>query len=420
MHPQPLQLAGARKLLQSRIATPRPSAHTLRPARLRGRRARPPHIHLTGWPARPASSAGTGRQRSMPQPARQLRPPRPCRHTAYTQPTAPLGARSQPPPPSPPHKHLDSRGGRRGCPRHRPLGLAACASRVSSTPSLHPWPHRARTAIERRRRRGRCAPGTAGRGVCRACLPDARVALAARRRPCAPSTRGGRGGRVADAAPRARRASTGRRPMASSGARRRGGRCPDPLLRTRLRRPRYQQGVRLARGPVGLSARGRGAARLSLRLSAQPRVPVLERGIRALAQAQAAILHSTKQKHAMAAPWHDEISSAVTGWTPMKQPCPWRAVPLLGGMSGALYVMVVNMGRHARQRSSAHLPDAQRQGRPHGGLPFIAARLVQRGQPLLGCRLRLSARLGASLVHLGRGYCLISRAMPFMERQACV
>jgi len=62
------------------------------------------------------------------------------------------------------------------------------------------------------------------------------------------------------------------------------------------------------------------------------------------------------------------------------------------------------MMRHARQRSSAHLPDAQRQGRAHGGLPLLAARLVQRGQPLLGRRLRLGARLGARLVHLARGY----------------
>ena len=307
--------APARKCAQA-AAVPHRGAQAVRayaspsaPARA----PRAPAAHTSDRVAGAARQQRRGRQRSTQQALRQLRPPRPCRHTAYTQPTAPPGARSRPPPPSPPHKHLDSRGGRRGCPRRRPLGLAACASRGSSAPSLHPWPHRARTAIERRRRRARCAPGTAGRGVCRACLPDARVALAARRRPCAPSTRGGRGGRVADAAPRARRASTGRRPMASSGARRRGGRCPDPLLRTRLRRPRYQQGVRLARGPVGLSARGRGAARLSLRLSAQPRVPVLERGIRALAQAPAAILHSDKQKHATAAPWHDEISSAVTG-----------------------------------------------------------------------------------------------------------
>ncbi len=79
--------------------------------------------------------------------------------------------------------------------------------------------------------------------------------------------------------------------MPSSGARRLGGRCPGPPLRAQLRR-RHQQGVRVARGPVGFSARGRGAARLSLRLSGQPRAPLLERGIRALAQAQAAMLHS--------------------------------------------------------------------------------------------------------------------------------
>ncbi len=54
-------------------------------------------------------------------------------------------------------------------------------------------------------------------------------------------------------------------------------------------------------------------------------------------------------------------------------------------------------------RMSAHPPGAQRQGRAHGGLPLLAARLVQRGQSLLGCRLRLGARLGARLVHLGGG-----------------
>jgi hypothetical protein len=78
------------------------------------------------------------------------------------------------------------------------------------------------------------------------------------------------------------------------------------------------------------------------------------------------------------------------------------------------------MKRHARQRASAHPPDAQRQGLAHGGLPLLAARLVQRGQPLLGCRLRLGARLGARLVHLARGYCSVSRARPFMERHACL
>ncbi len=64
MHPKPLQLASARKLLQYRIAAPGLYAHTLRPARLRRSRGRPPHIHLTGWLARPASSAVEGRQRS--------------------------------------------------------------------------------------------------------------------------------------------------------------------------------------------------------------------------------------------------------------------------------------------------------------------------------------------------------------------
>jgi len=52
---------------------------------------------------------------------------------------------------------------------------------------------------------------------------------------------------------------------------------------------------------------------------------------------------------------------------------------------------------------SAHPPRAQRQGHAHDSLPLLAARLVQRGQPLLRCRLRLSARLGARLLHLGRG-----------------
>ncbi len=55
-------------------------------------------------------------------------------------------------------------------------------------------------------------------------------------------------------------------------------------------------------------------------------------------------------------------------------------------------------------RASAHRPDAQRQGSgAHGRLPLLAARLVQRGQLLLSCRLRLGARIGARLVHLGGG-----------------
>ncbi len=70
-------------------------------------------------------------------------------------------------------------------------------------------------------------------------------------------------------------------------------------------------------------------------------------------------------------------------------------------------------------QASAHPPDAQRQGLAHGRLPLLAARLVQRVQPLLGCRLRLGARLGARLVHLARAYRSGSRAWRFMVRQAC-
>jgi len=72
-------------------------------------------------------------------------------------------------------------------------------------------------------------------------------------------------------------------------------------------------------------------------------------------------------------------------------------------MFNALCVVKLHTKRHASQRASAHPPDAQRQGLAHGGLPLLAARLVQRGLPLLGCRLYLGARLRARLVHLARG-----------------
>jgi len=81
MHPQPLKLASARKLLQSRLVATGPFAHALRPTRLRERRQRPPHMLLTGLPARPASSAGADRQRSTQQAARQLCLPQSCRRT---------------------------------------------------------------------------------------------------------------------------------------------------------------------------------------------------------------------------------------------------------------------------------------------------------------------------------------------------
>jgi len=55
-------------------------------------------------------------------------------------------------------------------------------------------------------------------------------------------------------------------------------------------------------------------------------------------------------------------------------------------------------------RASARPPDAQRQGFAHGRLPLLAARLVQRGQLLLGRRLRLGARLGARLPHLSKDF----------------
>ncbi len=63
-----------------------------------------------------------------------------------------------------------------------------------------------------------------------------------------------------------------------------------------------------------------------------------------------------------------------------------------------------------RARGCAHPPRAQRQGHAHDSLPLLAARLVQRGQPQLGCRLRLVARLNARLLHLARGQRPISRA----------
>ncbi len=303
----------------------RAAAHALHRACLRERRRRTPRSHLTRAPARPASSAGlaaSARHKRLGAAAARcgaracrskLRSSRvrPC--LADTQP-APSRARSRLPPLSRTHTRLDSCGGRRGCPRRRPLGFAACARCGRFAPSLYPWPHRARTAIARRWRGGRCASRSARRGVCRACLPDARVALAVCQHRCAPSSRDGRGRGAAGAGPALGEHPHGRRPMASSGARRRSGPCPSRPLHTQLRR-RHRQGVRLGRGPVGLSAHGRGAARLSLRLSEQPRVPLLERGIRALAQAQAAMLHSSQADHAVAAPWRDALSSAVTGQT---------------------------------------------------------------------------------------------------------
>jgi hypothetical protein len=241
------------------------------------RRGRPPA--LDEWkPGAAAARRGARASRSKLQGSR-VRP-----SLADTQ-LAPPCARSRPPPPSQPHMRLECCSGRRRCPGRWPLGLAACARCTRFAPSLHPWPHRARTGIERRRRRGRCAPGTAGQGVCRACLTRARAALAACRRPCAPSIREGRGRRVADAAPALGGHPRERCPMASSGARRRGGRCPGLPLRTRLHGPRNQHGAVVARGPVGLSARGGGAARFSLRLSARPRILLPGRGVRALAQA---------------------------------------------------------------------------------------------------------------------------------------
>ncbi len=63
-------------------------------------------------------------------------------------------------------------------------------------------------------------------------------------------------------------------------------------------------------------------------------------------------------------------------------------------------------------RASAHPPDAQRRGLAHGGLPLLAACLVQCGKPQLGCRLRLSARLsarlGAHLAHLGKCFSIMT------------
>ncbi len=173
MHPHPLQLASARKLLQSCLIAPGPSAHALRLTRLSERRQRPPHMHLTGLPARPASSAGAdgSARRSKLQGSHVC----PCLADAHLL----RRARSRTLPPSRPHTRLDCCCGGRWCPRHWPLGLAACTRCARLAPSLYHRPHRARTAVERRRRRVRCAPSTAGHSVCWACLPRARAALAA-------------------------------------------------------------------------------------------------------------------------------------------------------------------------------------------------------------------------------------------------
>ncbi len=81
MHPHLLQLVSARKLLQSCLMAPGPSAHALRLTRLSAHRQRPPHMHLTGLPARPACSAWANWQHSTQQAARQPRLPLSCRRT---------------------------------------------------------------------------------------------------------------------------------------------------------------------------------------------------------------------------------------------------------------------------------------------------------------------------------------------------
>jgi hypothetical protein len=189
------------------------------------------------------SHAGPGHMRCPPWPPHGCSAPRACMTAA----AAVL-------------KSPDLTSCRVGCACRRPLGLAACARCGMSAARHDSGPNRVRARIEWRPRRARCAPRSA---------------------------RSGCGGRGADAAPARGRHPRGRRPMASSGARRRGGRGPGPALRARPRRPRHPQGVPLARGLVGLCARGRGAARLRLRLSAQPRLRRLGRGLRTLAQAQA-------------------------------------------------------------------------------------------------------------------------------------
>ena len=248
-YPQRLQLANARKLCSpawwhpGRRACAARSAPAQAPpapvalasdqganAARRQRRGKPPALNARRLGAA-AARRGARASRSKLQGSR-VRP-----SLANTEP-APPRAQPRPPPLSRPYAHLDGCG-RRRCPRSWPLGLAACARRATFAPSHRPWPHRGRTAVERRRRRGRCAPRTAGQGVHRACLPRARAALAACRRPCALSIRDGRGRRAARAEPALGGHPHGRRPVASSGARRHVGRCSGPPLRTQMHGPRF-------------------------------------------------------------------------------------------------------------------------------------------------------------------------------------
>jgi hypothetical protein len=268
-YPQRLQLANARKLCSpawwhpGRRACAARSAPAQAPpapvalasdqganAARRQRRGKPPALNARRLGAA-AARRGARASRSKLQGSR-VRP-----SLANTEP-APPRAQPRPPPLSRPYAHLDGCG-RRRCPRSWPLGLAACARCGRFAPSLHPWPLCARTGIERRRRRGRCAPGTAGQGVCRACLPRARAALAACRHPCAPGICDKRD-RAAHGAPALGGHPHARCPMASSGARRRGGRCPGLPVSTRLRRL-----------PTSMALFSRGALSASVRASAAPR-----------------------------------------------------------------------------------------------------------------------------------------------------
>ena len=105
-------------------------------------------------------------------------------------------------------------------------------------------------------------------------------------------------------------------------------------------------------------------------------------------------------------PWLNKAQWPAALPTAKRGPCAraqrggalWR----LGGMSVTLCV-VKGTPRGVPGGARTRPARAQRQGHAHDSLPLLAARLVQRGQPLLGCRLRLSARLGARLLHLARG-----------------
>ncbi len=301
-------------------------------------------------------------------------------------------ARSRPPPPCPPGPRLNSCCGRRGCPRRRGLGLAACARYGSFAPSLHSRPDCIRARIERQRRGSRGAPGAAGRGVRRVRAPPR-----------------------ARAAPRA------------------PGRLRGP--RSRRRRARTQQRVPLVRGLLGLRARGRSAASLRLQLGPQPRLrrlgcSVRGRGVRALASwPHAQTLHGCRRdstKHSTGCSLVGSVRRAPPRQSLCQEPRRACTAAWWHGAPCVVKVCMRHMPGGAGLRACAHPPDAQRQRLAHGGLPLLAARLVQRGQPLPGCRLRLDERLGpplgaplvVRLPHLDGGF-LIMKAWPMLGQHAC-